>query len=503
MKRTHHPSRWKLIYTLFIPLLTGMITAQIIATIFVYRSNMDLYRMTQAAQQSGYFIIPAGSVIATLTTFKSAAGGGLLYTLSIGIGLALASCAVLNLWQGVFKKNRWVVWACMAMWTGLILWINWKGWVLYPTLFCLLVPMTTVLTIIGRASPWRRPRDYVWTVPIATLVLLTGIWSTQLNGHLFITIRDHILLSNPLGRAINDFYYRYTLYAAESFKSLYQKSIRSYHLQSKTDRRLAQLLPQRLARSDMLHLPDIKVPDFTIALKKTRLILTTVNGQQIEKSLQQLLTQPNACLQELSDISDRYGPLRRLTLVCLLVGFPILLYLSVYGALHLAAAIFLRDRGAVLTASTLCLVIGILLFIPMLDQHPIPISKDNISQTLASNQWTHRVAALQYIEHHQIDIGLFPQYKALLTSKQVAERYWLARAMAFSHSPDTALDLKSMLKDNHPNVTCQVYYALGHRGDRSVIPAIQTQIAASSHWYTQWYGYRALRRLGWYPSPSN
>jgi hypothetical protein len=58
------------------------------------------------------------------------------------------------------------------------------------------------------------------------------------------------------------------------------------------------------------------------------------------------------------------------------------------------------------------------------------------------------------------------------------------------------------MDDPHPNVVCQAFYALGARGQRMAIHPIMERLVRTNHWYAQWYGYRALRRLGWYQVPS-
>jgi HEAT repeat protein len=97
----------------------------------------------------------------------------------------------------------------------------------------------------------------------------------------------------------------------------------------------------------------------------------------------------------------------------------------------------------------------------------------------------------------------YPTYQKMLNSPLVVERYWLARALAKSRAAATYSELLSLLKDPHPNVICQVFYALGQRGRKRAIRPIQKKLKDSNHWYAQWYGYHALRKLGWHQRPSN
>ncbi len=486
-----------------LPILTGLLTAQIIATCFVYGSNLRLHAVVRAAQDVGYFVIPAGPVTATLTTFRCAVWGGLFYTLSIGVGLTLISWVAVHFWQTGLRRKTWVLLAYLLLWAALLVWLNRRGLTLYPLLFGTLVPLATILaTINDTPSSISQPDRLKW-IPVATLVLLTALWATRFNNDLFSTIRDHILLSNPIGRQVNDFYYRYTLYAAQSFKSISQKTVRSYDMKAITDTQLASKLVHRLAQYDTLYLSKAQQPDFTVTLQDNQLVLTTFNGKRLFATPQEILAKPNTWLQQISKMSDCYAPLRRVTLLGLLIGFPILLYILIYSLSRMVLGLVLPDRTATLATSGLCLVVGLLLFVPMLAGRAPSISKQNLPQALISERWPQRVAALRFIEAKKIDIGRYPEYKPLLDSPLVVERYWLARAMAHSRRPDTFADLKYLMDDTHPNVTCQVYFALGHRGNRSAIVPIRTQLGLSNHWYAQWYGYRALRRLGWNPSRSN
>lgn len=583
----------QLVKSTLLPIGSGLIIAQLIATGFVYRSNLGVHQMVLAAKTSGYIAIPYGEAAAALTAWRPAILGGLFYTLSIGVGLTLIPWALWHLWDSVFQKNprsivvinlfwaaiiayllwpfsmelltinwpnllntintKWAdhyhmlfflsaglvftfaVWCVLtvsirALWnlgarlfqqrgqsivilivflSSLIVSINITGPTLFPTLFCLLVPLGTLGIRYLLRSDTSQPNRHRWIIPAATLGLLTAIWATQLNQNLFITIRDHLLLSNPAGRAVNDFYYRYTLFAAQSFKSIYQKTLRTYHLEGDIDESETIKLKTRLLRLDMLHLPQLSKPDMTIGISKTTVVLSDRHGRRSEGELTSFSKSPGKFLTSFSHASDRYRPLRRMTLFGLLFGFPILLFVSVYTVVWIAMErLFIRGFGrsemlATVAASLICLIIGIGLYWPMHTSRTGPLTNEDLSDALTANAWPMRVAALRHIEKQGLEMADYPQYKTLLTSEMPVERYWLARALAVSRSTSTFTDLVSLVKDRHPNVRCQVYYALGKRGHRRAIQTIKAQMFVSDHWYTQWYGYRALRRLGWHQDLSD
>lgn len=488
---------------MLLPILCGLFTAQIIATLFVYLSNQSIYDATVAIEKAGYLPIPAGQVLVSLKCFANAFWGGLFFTLSIGVGLTLATWAALRVWDLLLKRRPKVLIACSILWIGLILFVNFAGVALFPSLFCIAVPMATGWVTYKKVIKKPPLKNRVWLFPVVTLVLLTALWATQLNRHLFTTIRDHVLLSNAVGRGVNDFYYRYTLYAAEAFKSIDQKTLRTCRLEGVSGDRLARHLTLRLAQHDVLVLPAIDNPDVVVVASEDKLQLKSAFGNHIETTVDQFRKNPKSWIHQLSMASDRYAPFRKMTFFGLLLGFPILLYMLVYGLTQKILSRFTKADRAVWMTSALCAVIGVLLFLPMLGARPLEITRGELNAALASDHWPRRVAALRYFDTHNIDMARYPAYQKILASPLVAERYWLARALAKSRAASTYSDLFILLNDPHPNVICQVFYALGERGRKSAIGPIQKKLEHLNHWYAQWYGYRALRKLGWHQRPSN
>jgi hypothetical protein len=486
-----------------------LLITQLIATGFVYLSNLEVYQMVLAAKASGYVAIPHGEAAAALTAWRAAIWGGLFYTLSIGVGLTLATWALWHLWTMVFHQSKRLILVLIGLWAAVLVAANVNGPVLFPSLFCFLVPLGTLGGLYKFGPIPSGKNRLLWIVPAVTLGLLTAIWATQLNQNLFIAIRDHLLLSNPAGRAVNDFYYRYTLFAAQSFKSVYQKTLRTYHLEGDIDESEAITLKTRLLRWDMLHLPKLNKPDLAIGISKTTVVLSDRHGRRSEGELTSFLKSPGKFLKSFSHASDRYRPLRRMTLYGLLFGFPILLFVSVYTVVRIGMELlFIRgfgrsDMHATFAASLACLIIGIALYWPMHAGSTGPVPNESLPDALTADAWPMRVAALRHIEKQGLELADYPQYKTLLTSEMPVERYWLARALAVSRSASTFTDLVSLVEDRHPNVRCQVYYALGKRGYRKAIQIIKAKMFVSDHWYTQWYGYRALRRLGWHQALSD
>lgn len=488
----------------FFPVAAGLLITQGLATFFVRLSNSRLIQRVEAIEHAGWLALPAGPAAETLGQWRAALGGALFFTLSIGIGLTLATWSILYLWQRLFASRPRLLWIPAAVWLALAIAVNVRGWALFPTLLVVCTPLATALAALCTgAAPEPGAAGRLWPVPLLTLVLLTGLWATQLDARLFVTIRDQILLSNAFGRSVNDFYYRYTLHAAECFKSFSQKTVRTAVLHSLPDDEAARRLTRVLAHQDVVVIGGATAPDMTVSLTGgDKITLAAPGGKRLEAARSAFLADPRPWLARYARAADRFGPFRRLTFVGLLLGFPILLYMMVDGCIGRIAGLFTRGAASIWIRSGVCMFIGLLLLAPMLGAHTEPPSPGEVGAALTAAHWHQRVAALRYIEKERLDLTRYPHFKTLLASPLVVERYWVARALAYSHAAAAYEDLLALIQDPHPNVVCQAYYALGERRDRRAVSAIRERMLQSDHWYTQWYAYRAMRRLGWNQDPS-
>lgn len=482
-----------------LPIATGLATAQVIACFYVRQTCVAHLQRVDTLEAAGWLAIPAGPAAALLTSFGAAFWGGLFFTLSIGIGLTLGTWSLCYLWQRIFRCDHRLLWGAGGLWLVVIAMVNSRGWVLFPTLFTVCVPLVTLIAAMKRTASTRQAlKGRPWFLPLVALVLLTALWTTQLDRGMFSTIRDHLLLSNTVGRQVNDFYYRYTLYAAQAFKSFGQQTLRSCRLDGVEGPSETRQWIALLARHDVLPVSGDGPIDVTVSVSDGRLGLMSPRGTVVETSPSRFRKDTGTWLRRFSDSDDRYAPFRRLTLWGLLIGFPILLYVGVDGVIGRLVERFARETAALWIRSIICFTIGVALFLPMLGSGTEDLTEDRLAEALTAPSWTRRVAALKLIITEKLDIAAYPAYRHLLESPMVVERYWLARAMAGSRHPDALADLLRLTRDPHPNVVCQAYYALGLSGNRSVVRIIESRMVQSDHWYTQWYGYRAMRRLGWH-----
>ena len=102
-----------------------------------------------------------------------------------------------------------------------------------------------------------------------------------------------------------------------------------------------------------------------------------------------------------------------------------------------------------------------------------------LSKAITSDHLHSRIAALKYILRNKIDIAGFPAYPSMLNSRHIPERYWLAKALGVSRTPETRKALYRLLDDPHFNVVCMAIDSLGRRGNRADIPRILGKMETS------------------------
>ncbi|MGW8186572.1 MAG: HEAT repeat domain-containing protein [Desulfobacterales bacterium] len=494
-------------YPFFSTVLIGLSIAQLVAMAQIYISNLQLFEDISALHRAGYLEIPTLHSLQRMGTLKPTVFGGLFFTLSTGAGLTLATIGAIWIWHNLSRRNRPVLVLLLIIWVAGLLMVNLNGFNLFGSLYFALIPAGVSLVYL-RCLPPEHDHNGVLNrlLPLYPLACLAVIWVIQADNNLFINIRDFLLLSNPVGKSVNDFYYRYTLYPAEAFKSQEQKLQHPIRL---TDIRPAAL--DRRVTSQMRYRDYLVVGDdapVELQIKQAGDHLDWLNNglRILAITPESFFSNPNAVLAQYSRQTDRSAFLRTFTFFGILLAFPILLYCGFFGILRLLTGFVLQPSRATLFSSLVCFIIGVLLLVPVYQGGRRPVDAGDLAAALDAADWRNRVAALKLIEQLQLEITAYPSYQKSIASRHLPERYWLAHALGLSKDHRTIDDLFTLLSDPQPNVVCQALYGLGKRGgDRrpEVIAAILATIRSTDSWYVQRYAYLALRSLGWRQPESN
>jgi hypothetical protein len=479
-------------------LVIGLLIAQIIATIQVHLSNLELYNTLSNVSAAGYLAIPNRLVMSRLQDFAPAFLGGLFFTFTIGAGISFGAMAASWIWIHLFSRNRPAFVFFQIVWIGLMVIVNSRGFSLMPTLYFLIItPVVFTLTVKYETNADIQPSRKSLLVHLIPVPLLALLWFTQFDNEMFLDLRDNLLLSNEFGRRFSNFYYTYTMYPAEAFKALSQKIIKTSGYKEIKNQSIKQQLDRRLIDNGYLSLNDPVKADVILHQINEHLVLEAGARQILQTSINQFLSDPKSTLKSFSEETDRHAVFRQMTFISLLMGFPLIIYAVLHSAFYGLGCVIVDRKSSSLTASIMCLLVGILVLVYFQSTRSSSMRVQNIAKALQSDRWQMRVAALKLIQHRKLDISGYAAYPRLIKSAIPQERYWLVRTLAYSRHPETFDALLKFLHDENINVRCMAFYSLGLRKDPQAIRPILNEIENSKDWYCQMYAYNALRSLGW------
>jgi hypothetical protein len=482
-------------------LLVGLSIAQVIATLQVRQSNLALHAKMKAVLSAGFLSVPTGKALESLKAFGSAVWGGVFFTLSVGAILVLASLVASRLIQVNRRREGFYRHIPLIIWVSLIVLINVHDVGLFVNLYVWLIP-----PIVYYCSRRWSPVELNWQNIAAQsmpVILLAALWFTQYDRHMFIDIRDRLLLSNPVGEQINNFYYRYTLYPAEAFKAPSQKTINTSFIKNEVKNPQRQTITMALVRYDWLPVASEQEADWIIEQLQNRLRFIQADRVVTESSLVELVSQTGDVLKRSSDRVDRYRHFRLICFYGLLFGFPILLYMGLFTLVRILCRLFVDTDKSLWAASAICLLLGTIVWGYFQYGRVDAAAKEALTSSVTQKSWQTQIAVLRQIRSKGLDVMRVQAYEGLKTSTRIPVRYWLVETLSTSKHPEAFEELMFFLEDPSLNVRTRACQALGRRGERQAIPVLMKQMNRSDEWYLQWYAYNALKALGWNQTASD
>jgi hypothetical protein len=479
-------------------ILAGLFAAQIIGTLQVYQSNARLLETVNAVKNAGYLAIPNDLVAPSLSTLTAACLGGLFFTLSIGAGVTLLALLSTWTWKYICFRKPWLAIPFVLPWLISVVILNLRGPAILPSLYFLVVPVIVAMLTLKLTPDTLDRSGWAWGLLHPIIMLLLALfWLTQYSPGMFGNIRDRLLLTQRPGIAFNNFYYRYTLYPAEVFKSLNQKMIKTSQVAGLDNRAVQKKVMGRLAEYGYLTVLDAESVDLVVRANKANVELVNGNRILVQTSLKNFMENAGHVLKSFSKNSDRFLFFRQATFLSLLIAFPITLYVFLNAFLYRLTALFLRPGRAFAVAGLTCLLAGCLMILPVRSGMQSSVALDRVPALLTSEKWQNNLAALKSLVKHNQRFPISVEASDLAASPRIPVRYWLARSLARNTGSKTYAILMKLMDDPQPIVVCQALYSLGKRKEAHSIRNVLNKIIHSDHWYVQWYGYNALKALGW------
>lgn len=488
-------------------IITGLLCSQIISFIHVYISNTGYFQKLSAINSAGYLVVPNLIVMEKLKGVESAFFGGFFFTLTVGACLTILSFAAARFWDGILSRQKFFLISIILFLLGCLYLVNANGFSFLVSIHFIIVPGV----VFFAALKWFPNQDKN-SVPgkagikilihITCIAALAFMGTSRMNSVTYSLIRDNILLSAKPGISINNFYYSYTLYAAQVFKSVGQDMLRTCRISSSTGIPVSETVKKALINRDYLIVNTDDSCDLELDYSKESIKMNHKGKDILRTTEKEFLKNPGKMLKQFSQKCDKHVFFRQFTFISLLLVSGLFCYLLLYFPFRIITLVFC---GKSLTGSFIAVVCCFIMCAGILyfwhPEKPKNFKKENLAQALKSASLDTRVAALKYISRKRMDIGKIGIPAQMPGSPIILERYWLAKALGSSKSSNTFDITLELLDDPQINVSYIAFNALAQRKDQGKVKRsireILERIPGLKQWYVQLYAYKALRRLKW------
>jgi len=450
------------------------------ATFFVRMSNAFLFEKTRAITAAGFLALPNPMTQPALDSWEAALCGALFFTLTSGALALVTGLVAPTLYRQGFLSRKVAIGLHGLLLSGALLSLG----ITVKTLPLLLGATGVYLVLLPSGEQRERPRLapllFHALIPLALALCIAGTHLLLPRG-LFSGFRDAFLFDNPAGNAVRHIYYTYTLFPAEAFKAMNQKSQVTLKV---TESEAG--VPSAVRR--LGHLPVAGGPtDYTLtATKKTVTVTSLWTKHTVPAEL--FYADPVKVFRAFSTEADPFGPLRSLTWFALFTAFPLLFYL-IFHALFTLIAGCVRPmptaaRIATVGVASSALIFVILLAVGLSLPTQTTQALDALSKTKEKGP-----SAEEVISRAAVHPSTLVRYRAAMAAHRI-------------RNPNVKKNiLTGLSQDPDTNVVCQALGAMGQTRDRRYLKPLEEAVRTRPEWYVQWYGYRAMRRLGWHQSP--
>jgi hypothetical protein len=489
--------------------VAGLIISQAIAVYQVHQSNQALYRRVRTALEAGYTPVPCGKAAESLAGFGAAFFGGLFFTFTLGVFLAVLSAIAAWIWHRFLarEKRYLILFALLPLWA--LFQVNRAGGVPIVSLYFLLIPAAVFVAaaalLMPEPAPFRFPRRRILITAAAAAVFAASVYP-NLEFMFYLRVRDRLLLSAP-GRALICFYYTYTLYPAEVFKSFRQKQLKTCAVEGdKADRR-TRTATGRLLASGWFVLPKEKEAEIRTVINKTDIVFFR-NGRKVLRSpVKEFNKTPQQVLRKLSRKTDRFAPFRRYVFLALLTVSGLIFFSVIHLFIHSLIDVVRAPgkkwgKNAVILAAAISF--GVWIAPAVFRELPKYHNRDQLARDFSSQHIEDRIRAMHFMYLRGIDITAYSSKARarIIKSRHTADRFWYAKALQYADRDKTWHEVVRLINDPFLTVSYTAVSIIDRWHNRPVRELLVTVLRTSKKWYVQWYAYKVLRKIGWRQRPS-
>ncbi len=473
----------------------GLLVSEAVSFYYIQQSNTMLHEVITALTGSGHiFLVPNRHILQFLSQSMPAVFAAVFIVLTAGVMVSILSIisAVLSSW--LIRNRKHALFFYTGFWLMLTILIRDEAssWIL-PA-HTLLIPLIILLILrVNHPVTLQKMGITLLLFFMITLGITGSFIAAKADLSLFSRARDYLLLSNRPGKAVNNFYYSYTLYAAEAVRSPYQKQVKACWINTGIDR----LKPLTLILSSHGWLRVNKKKDATLIIEKDGshdLRLMYKDTLILKTGINAFIKNPRQYLITFSNRTDTNSGFRLLCLAGLVAGGPFLVYFFWFFICFFLIRSMGGMRAAVFITPVVATLGALLLFFQLFPLGMNPGTKQ-IKRHIHAPDATARIEALRILYRAKKTIWSYPGSVEALINGTAVEKYWLAKNFALKPNPQNIVYLKQLLKDGSVNVQCKAIEALSeNRCQKEITGLFRELIFDHRQWYVQLYAYNALRK---------
>jgi hypothetical protein len=419
---------------------TSLAIFEIFSFIVVYFSNKNLFETITLLNQTHHLVVPNIHVLPSLGKILPAFCASLFITFTAGIVLSLIIC---------------------------------------------LVAMILVRSLVFESSL----STLFFLVCLAGFILSGLIFFANTDASVFLRARDTFLLSSKPGTILNDFYYRYTPYAARAINSPLQQQMKICWIDSEISH--GSDLNTLLLKSGWINIPNPSAAALIIEKDSENIVLLKQAGKTIlSLPMDDFEEDPVLYLKEFSQKTDTRFLLRSGCSAGLLVATPFVCFMMLFSAMFFLYTRWIGHKPAIYLSGISMVALAL---IALCYLNP-PVVSTDITTLLDAKNTRVRTEALRILYQKGDNIRQIPAYlNRPLSEKSIAERYWLAMVLSNPY-PKNIPYIKELIKDDALNVRCAAIKALSRSGcSLESIKLFKEIVETSPHWYEQYYALNAFR----------
>jgi hypothetical protein len=466
----------------FLAITSGLLTEHLIWTIVIFKSNLEIAQKSKAILTcTDFFISPCCFAAKGLEYISTAIYSAVFFTFTAGLFFIFAGI-IAGFFYLKFKNIKSYlifIYMIILIFTAFLL----KNYSinLISSILCF------VLTV---KLKYKIYFSKIYILPLLFMALIPFLYK---GSSFFSDFRDKVLLTNFIGKSINNFYYKYTLYPAEIIKTPLQIQLKVFEIKGFTKDE-EKKIKSILKRYNYFELKNPKIQKDIRIIKQNKKIIILSNGKNYVFDYKIFLSDYEKIFISISNKIEK-NILKQTTLAGFLIFLPFLIFYTLISFFNFLFGFVPGTKNIDILASLSFIIVIYLLFFPLTKTY---FNKNlTLEQNLSAKNKFTRIEALKYAYKNKLKI---PITEKCLNSSYDAERLWAVLNFDINNFDDLEkIIIKT--KDRNINVRCKAYQKLGSVSPLNQRLYIKTSLFLKSDfklikdWYVQWYAFNFCKKI--------